>query len=167
MNWEAAGALGEIVGAFAVLFTLLYLARQIKDNSKEVRQASIVAINDLVNDAYEPIYYNDRNIRIWVSGHNDPTELSDEDVAVFSLFMARLVNVHLTSFSQYRYQTLDNDEYRKYVNSLKSLLDTPGGKVWLTTMGGSDLVSVETRELLDQSDEVQRSIIPTKKSGVT
>ena len=163
MNWEAAGAVGEILGAVAVFATLVYLARQIRDNSREVRQASIVAINDLVNDAYEPIYYNDRNIRVWVTGHNRPSELSEEDASVFSLLMARLVNVHLTSFTQYKYETLDNDEFRKYLHSLKSLLDTAGGKRWLEVMGGSDLVSPETLSLLDEAEEFQRSIVPTGK----
>jgi hypothetical protein len=30
MNWDAIGAIGELVGALAVLLTLIYLARQIK-----------------------------------------------------------------------------------------------------------------------------------------
>ena len=34
MNWEAIGAIGEIVGAIAVVITLLYLASQTKQNTK-------------------------------------------------------------------------------------------------------------------------------------
>ena len=34
MNWEAFGAIAEMAGALSVLATLVYLARQIKDNSK-------------------------------------------------------------------------------------------------------------------------------------
>ena len=30
MNWDAIGAVGEIIGAIAVVVTLFYLARQIK-----------------------------------------------------------------------------------------------------------------------------------------
>ena len=37
MNWEAAGALGEIIGAFAVLITLIYLSWQIRESSKATR----------------------------------------------------------------------------------------------------------------------------------
>jgi hypothetical protein len=33
MNWDAIGAIGEIVGAIAVLATLIYLAIQIRQNS--------------------------------------------------------------------------------------------------------------------------------------
>ena len=34
MNWDALGAIGEIVGAVAVVATLLYLALQIKQNTR-------------------------------------------------------------------------------------------------------------------------------------
>ena len=33
MNWEAVGAIGEVSGAGAVVVTLFYLARQIRQNS--------------------------------------------------------------------------------------------------------------------------------------
>ena len=33
MNWDAVGAIGEILGALAVFLTLLYLAAQIRQNS--------------------------------------------------------------------------------------------------------------------------------------
>ena len=34
MNWDALGAIAELLGAIAVLATLLYLARQIRESSK-------------------------------------------------------------------------------------------------------------------------------------
>ena len=34
MNWEAIGAIGELVGASAVFISLLYLALQIKDSKR-------------------------------------------------------------------------------------------------------------------------------------
>jgi hypothetical protein len=41
MNWEAIGAVGETVGALAVLVTLVYLAVQIRQNTKAVRAAAV------------------------------------------------------------------------------------------------------------------------------
>ena len=35
MNWEALGAIGEIIGAAAVLATLFYLAAQIKMKNRQ------------------------------------------------------------------------------------------------------------------------------------
>ena len=40
MSWEAIGAVGEVVGAVAVLATLLYLAVQIRQNIDQLAQSS-------------------------------------------------------------------------------------------------------------------------------
>lgn len=37
MNWEAVGAFGEIIGALAVLITLIYLSVQIRESSEATR----------------------------------------------------------------------------------------------------------------------------------
>ena len=40
MNWEAAGAIGEIIGALSVLITLLFLSFQIRQNTTALQQQS-------------------------------------------------------------------------------------------------------------------------------
>ena len=46
MNWDAIGAVGEILGAVGVIVTLVYLATQIKHNTKTARSATRQAISD-------------------------------------------------------------------------------------------------------------------------
>lgn len=41
MNWEAIGAVGEILGAIAVIATLIYLAKQIRQNSQAVQVSAL------------------------------------------------------------------------------------------------------------------------------
>ena len=36
MNWEALGAVAELLGAIGVIVTLIYLSRQISHNSKQL-----------------------------------------------------------------------------------------------------------------------------------
>jgi len=43
MNWDAMGAVGEIVGAIAVLATLIYLAAQIRQNAQALDRQSDIA----------------------------------------------------------------------------------------------------------------------------
>ena len=43
MNWDAIGAVGEVIGAIAVVATLLFIARDIRQNSKAL---SIAALRD-------------------------------------------------------------------------------------------------------------------------
>ncbi len=49
MNWEAIGAVGETVGALAVLVTLVYLAMQIRQNTKSVQAAVNLPIFDFIS----------------------------------------------------------------------------------------------------------------------
>ncbi len=45
MNWEAISAIGEIVGALAVVITLVYLAIQIREQNRESRAAAIDSLS--------------------------------------------------------------------------------------------------------------------------
>lgn len=45
MNWEAIGALGEILGAAAVVMTLAYLAAQLRQNTRALRSSTFQEIN--------------------------------------------------------------------------------------------------------------------------
>jgi len=47
MNWEAIGAMGEIVGAAAVVATLGYLAVQIRHSTKVARSATRQSIVEM------------------------------------------------------------------------------------------------------------------------
>lgn len=48
MNWNAIGAIGEILGALAVAISLLYLAVQIRQNSRTVKGASVHNITQTI-----------------------------------------------------------------------------------------------------------------------
>jgi hypothetical protein len=47
MNWDAIGALGELVGAFAVLTTLVYLAVQIKHSRTLLDESRQIALSQV------------------------------------------------------------------------------------------------------------------------
>ena len=55
MNWEAIGAIGEIVGAFGVIITLIYLALQIKQNSKTIEAQMYQARSEVSANRYGQI----------------------------------------------------------------------------------------------------------------
>jgi hypothetical protein len=58
MNWDALGAIGEIVGAIAVVLTLIYLSRQIKHSSDVSKVSSYhEAITQIVEAAKDPDFH--------------------------------------------------------------------------------------------------------------
>ena len=154
MDIQDWGALGEVLGAIGVVVTLIYLARQIRENSRQMRVSSITSINHLINEAWDPIYSNDRNIRVWTTGLRSPGDLDEEDLALFHLFMTRLVNVLSTAVAQHRYDVLAADEFRKYAARANSLLSSPGGEHWLSE-GGTEIMTDDARQALERYSTVQ------------
>ncbi len=148
------GALGEFFGAIAVVVTLIYLAHQIRENSRQMRVSSITSINHLINEAWNPIYSNDRNIRVWTTGLRSPLDLDEEDLALFHLFMTRLINVLATAVAQHRYDVSTADEFRKYAIRANSLLSSPGGEHWLSE-GGTEIVTDDALEAFAKYGTVQ------------
>ncbi|MBV9619020.1 MAG: hypothetical protein JO201_07385 [Verrucomicrobia bacterium] len=49
MNWEAISALGQIVGAIAVVISVIYLALQVRGNARQTRLASMRSMGDAFN----------------------------------------------------------------------------------------------------------------------
>ena len=68
MNWEIMGALGEIVGGFGVVLSLLYLARQITDNTLSNQSAAISTLTDqimrvtMVDNESGSLFYRDLKV---------------------------------------------------------------------------------------------------------
>ena len=135
MSIQDWGAIGELLAAIATIGTLIYLALQIRENSKQLRVSSINALNDLINYAFDPIYNSDRNTEAWIVGLSSPEQLSEMDRHLFDLIMTRLMNSFQTAMTQNRHDGLDERDFERYVGVYKGILETPGGQLWLSSVG--------------------------------
>ena len=77
MNWEAIGAVGEAVGAIAVVVTLAYLAMQIRQNTDATRAASHHAVIEALNQGNLAQARDAELAQIWVSGLKDRGVLTE------------------------------------------------------------------------------------------
>ena len=98
INWEAIAAIAEALGAFGVLVTLFYLARQIVLNTKTLERTerahranleanSVTELQTLRRD----LYSNPTVTKIWVTGLFDPSELTVEEAHAFKQVFTSLV----------------------------------------------------------------------------
>ena len=94
MNWDAIGAVGEVVGAVAVVASLVYLARQIRQNSSLVEQSALATGAEAAAisaghgaDAFRRIASDPELSRIWRLGTTRPGELQDEEAYRFDLLI--------------------------------------------------------------------------------
>ena len=146
MNWEAVGTIAEVIGAIGVIVTLVYLAHQIRDNTKQSRLSSIRAINASTDSAFEPIYIPE-NTRIWTTGLATPSALGEAEQHVFGLLMTRLIASFDATTYQYEQGALPTQLYDGYAAFFSSFVATPGGSVWYER--NRDLFLVETQKRLD------------------
>ena len=82
MNWEIIGATGDWAGAFMVVVTLFYLARQIKLNAKQLDRQISADIGNRIFQSYDPLYQG-RNADIMNAGLRDEADMPEVDRYIF------------------------------------------------------------------------------------
>ena len=75
MNWNAIGAMGEILGAVGVIITLIYLARQIRQNTRATRLATAQSVSAAARDWNRPLLLDPELAWTFQVGTEDPTKL--------------------------------------------------------------------------------------------
>ncbi len=132
MNWDAIGAIGEILGAVAVLITLIYLATQIRQNTEQARLNSIQAVNASNDSAFEPIYIPENSL-IFTKGQSSYSSLSDHEKLVFNMLMTRLIASFDSTTYQYLQGSYDEELYWGTAEFYSNFISSPGGSEWWET----------------------------------
>ncbi len=78
MTLRDLGNLGEVIAAVATLATLVYLAIQIRQNTRTVRTSTYQAALESSNQVNELVLDNPDLHRIYRLGRIDPSQLTDE-----------------------------------------------------------------------------------------
>lgn len=68
MNWDAIGAIGELIGAGAVIATLIYLAQQIKDSARAARSAAVTDATNAIQALYQELGTNPQTSEHFLRG---------------------------------------------------------------------------------------------------
>ena len=98
MSWEAIGTLAEVVGAAAVVVSLVYLAMQIRQNTRQVEEqgraqrfSALGVLFDNWRNFRGKIISDPKVASIWRRGNEDPSQLDADDRVVFDLLMVDLM----------------------------------------------------------------------------
>ena len=99
MSWEAIGAMGSLLGAISVLLTLLYLAKQIKENSKLLTTSVYQTAVDGYNEMASMFLENPELARNLLM--DKPAKLSEVDAYKLNLILRVYLNQGLKLFKLY------------------------------------------------------------------
>ena len=143
MNWDAIGAIGEILGSLGVLVSLIYLGIQIKSNTTQLRFNEGHALAEAADRGFEPIYY-EPSMSIWTKGHRNLSQLTEDERMIFDALMVRNLQNFQNSIIAKREALIDEEVFQKtLIGFLRKLLDTPGGAEWFSEHKGFFIGEIE------------------------
>jgi hypothetical protein len=128
MNWEAAGAIGEIIGALAVFLTLIYLALQIRQNTKAVQASAVDASISKVTSVRQSMYENAEIAEIYIAGLANPDDLDELSRTRFRLLMHNILMAISNIYSQTNFAGLSSSMWESQLVLLRRVVTTPGGQ---------------------------------------
>ena len=130
MNWEAISAVGQVVGALAVVISLIYLARQVGSSARETRIASGRAWVDrfirLLQQLAEHPDLND----LFYRGNKDFKSLEQAEQGRLASFFHQIFRTYEEVYHAQLEGQLDGRVWRDvYVITLE-VIGTPGAQAW-------------------------------------
>ena len=140
VNWDAIGAIGEIVGATAVVATLLYLARETRNNTQAVVAASTRTSSWGFAEFNTQIASDEVLSRLIHKSMQDPMpEFDDLEWVRFQLLARSEVGRVQDAFLQSSMGFQNKDLAETQLNFMRSLLELPAWRAFWDdeTSGGT------------------------------
>ncbi len=125
MNWDAIGALGEIVGAAAVVLSLAYLAVQIRLQNRESQVSAVTHLTEQWNAATLAVAQNGELAKIWTAGLRGEA-LSEDERARFFGISSSILHVSEGLYLQKIDGRLDPRVWHGVQGRISELLAMPG-----------------------------------------
>ena len=137
MNWDAAGAIAEIIGAIGVILSLIYLAKQIRANSDNISQNTKALLantetssTDQVLEIYKSQIESAEVAALARKGHAGIDELDDTERHRYSMLVRGIFETHQTYFVQHQRGSTGVEIWGFYSRSFDHLCAFPGVITW-------------------------------------
>ena len=164
MNWEIIAAVAEMVGAFAVVASLVYLGLQTRNSAMEGRARTMHDMSSQFTDWQMAMATDPEMTKIWVNGIRDYNSLNDMEKAQFVFLGGSLCRIQENIFLQYQAGRLEYAIWEPYAVALSSLANSSGMRAYLKVREGFHtkawlkLVADKQKELADMPETYTVSI---------
>lgn len=131
MNWEAVGAVGEILGAATVVATLFYLARQVGHATAVARASARQAISQMNVDSWG-VSLDPQILARAASKATNREELTPDEFGNYVRWILMRMRFIENAHYQYEEGLLDAGEWDGYVSLIQILVgrDSPADEAW-------------------------------------
>ena len=163
------GSLGEFVGALGVVISLIYLARQMSQNTTSIRAASFNSMTENSIRILEHSFRDGDFAEFLHRAERDPSSLSPNEQVRWDAYMTAVYRHFGNLVYQYRVGVLDQQMWQSYRNTLKRHLRTPSWQTWFER--NQESFSTSLVDLVEQAvgelEEEAEGVSPSTPSPVT
>ncbi len=167
------GSLGEFVGALGVVISLIYLARQMRQNTTSVRAASFNSMTENTIRLLEHSFRDGGFADFLHRAERDPLSLSPDEMVRWDAYMTAVYRHFGNLVYQYRVGALDEQMWQSYRDTLKQHMHTRSWQTWFEQNRESfstslvDLVAEVTQALeVEGQVEAERQVEAEAESRV-
>ena len=114
MDWDAIGAIGEVLGAVSVLITLLYLSRQISASNKALNTAGTTAMMEGFNEFHTWAISTEDLAKTNFYFYNEPeADLSDYEINNLKVMTRVYANQVYKLYLLHQLGAMPDDQWKK------------------------------------------------------
>ncbi len=140
MNWEAVGAISEAIGVVAILISLVYLAVQIRQSTREFSRGleanQLAAFESNIesgNRIRELLILNPDLLQLLADGYSSYKKLDGPAKLRFGMLMRNVFSSMQGAYIRHLSLGHDPDEFAGSVRMLDEILQQRGAREWLET----------------------------------
>ena len=136
MNWDAIGAIGEVLGAAAVVAILGYLAVQVRQNSRAVKNNAAQSMLSEANAMLGVASSTPSTARAVILGQSLFDELAEGEKAQFIAWMFSWMRTIEQAYFQYSQGYIDEEIWEGHKAHHCQLINAPGIVAWWSSRRG-------------------------------
>ena len=130
MNWDAVGAIGQLVGALLVGITLIYLSLQLRQNTAALKSSTFLAISTLMGSTMEVLATQLDLAPLLIRAQSGLDELTATERARFGFLMMMAVRRVEAVVVQRHLGLIDPELTEGFERSALSALASKGARQW-------------------------------------
>lgn len=130
MDWNTLAAISEAISAFAVVVTLVFLIRQLNQNTRAIHSSLVSLMAEQSSSFASAIHDSPDNARIWRVGNESPDELAEDEMTKYRALMFQIAKGQEALFLQYRSGVCSEELWQSVSRTISRDCRSPGFKVF-------------------------------------
>jgi len=135
MTLQDLANLGEVIGAIAVIASLIYLAFEIRQNTQAMRRAATQDIHRSLNEQSRCLVESPDLAALFFRASQRPSELTGEERFRFQMLLTYAFSNFELALEYYREGLLGDEMIEGYLKGIRPLFDNPLVAEWWEAEG--------------------------------